>query len=92
MNLVSEHHQEAKREEEAVGVVPCPHLLWRECEEGVDTQQQRSKDDQAVVTICLNEVMPCDGKRVYVMLTKRTDECLQKEMVKTPQLRNTAGS
>ena len=79
MNLVCVHHQEAKRQQEAVGVVPRPHLLWRECEESVDCHQQRSNDDQAVVSICLNEVMPCDGQRVYMMLTKRTDECLQEE-------------
>ena len=39
-------------------------------------KDEGNEGDEAVVTICFNEVMSCDSQRVNVVFTERPDEGL----------------
>lgn len=78
VDLVGQSHKDGQEQEEAVpGIVPL-HVRIRAGQQDVGLRHQADQGHHAVVAIRLDQVVPCDGCRVYVVLPKRSDESLAK--------------
>ena len=77
MDLIGERDEETERQHETVDGIPCMKFVrCLEVHEVGEDDQSRERDE-TVVPICFDEVVAGDGKRINVMLTERTNKCLQ---------------
>lgn len=75
-NLICYINKDGEEEEITFPAVDFSNLLRAVGEELVTGIRHDRNGHGEVVTICLYKVMPCDGRRVNVVLTERPDKRL----------------
>lgn len=76
VELVGEGHKESQPAEKDEEVVARSNVLGVVHDQVVACEGQKGKHRHTVVSIALDDIMPCDGCRVYVMLAEWPDKCL----------------
>ena len=79
VNLISQSHKDNENKEETVGGIRLFYRLLVMKATLVDNVTQDGQSCQAIVSICFNNIMSCDGCGIHMMLTEWTDECLREK-------------
>lgn len=79
VDLIGQRHKDGQSVQVTVQGVRVIDLPWREGEEVEGHVSQRDDGQHAVIPVCLDEVVPCDGCGIDVVFPKRSDERLSKD-------------
>lgn len=82
-NLIRYTDKDSQKEDKALPVVFSLNLLWCQGDKVVCHVCQEGYSDSKIVSISLHKVMPCDGSRVYMMFSERTNKGLPKNKKST---------